>query len=73
MSLEDVWHLSLPAQGSFKLVLGVFTSSLVRLLKEPPTKRKIKKPHVCAKWHFYSSAIAVTNSSLHLHEAHVKL
>lgn len=73
MSLENVWHLSVPAQGSFKLVSGVFTSSLVRLLKKPPTKRKIKKPQGCAKWHFYSSATAVTSSSLCLHEANVKL
>ena len=44
-----------------------------QVTEKTTTKRKIKKPQGCAKWHFYSSATAVTNSSLCLHEAHVKL
>lgn len=63
----------LSTQVSFVFVSGVFMSALVRLLKEPPTKREIMKPQVCAKWHFYDSAAAGTNSSLCLYEAHVKL
>lgn len=68
-----MWHLSLPTQGSFLLVSGVFVSGLVRLLKEPPTKRKIMKPQVYVKWHFHSSATAVTSSSLCLCEAPLEL
>lgn len=42
--LEDVWHLSLPTQGTFVPSSGIFIFALVRLLKEPPTKGKIMKP-----------------------------
>jgi len=72
MSLEDVWHLSLPTQGTFMPGSGVFMSALVRLLKEPPTKRKIMKPQVYAKWHFCSFARAVGSSFLCLYNAHLK-
>lgn len=62
--------LALPTQASCLIVSGVLMSFLARLLREPPTNRKIVKPLFYVKWHFYSSAKAVTTPSLRLHGAH---